>query len=71
MVTPLTIKANATCEQPYQSLSNTSRSILKRYPPDNIDQTNNIMDTCFATAAFPFEVAIHCTIDISAGALVF
>ena len=45
--------------------------MLHRYPPDNIDQINNIIDACFATAAYTSKVAIHCTLNISPGALVF
>ena len=45
--------------------------MLHTYPPNNIDQTNDIMDTCFATAAYASKVAIHCTLNMSPGALVF
>ena len=41
------------------------------YPPNNIDQTNDIMDTCFGTAAYASKVAIHCTLNMSPGVLVF
>ena len=37
----------------------------------SIEQINYIMDTCFATAAYASKVAIHCTLNISPGALVF
>ena len=47
------------------------RSMLHTYPPNNIDQTNDIMDTCFATAAYASKVAIHCTLNISPGTIVF
>ena len=45
--------------------------MLHRYPPDNIDQINDTIDTCFATTAHASKVAIHCTLNISPGALVF
>ena len=45
--------------------------MLHTYPPNNIDQTNDIMDTCFATATDASKVAIHCTLNMSPGALVF
>ena len=45
--------------------------MLRAYPPNNIEQTNDIMDTCFATAAYASKVAIHCNLNISPGALVF
>ena len=45
--------------------------MLHKYPPDNIDQMNNIMDTCFATAVYASKVAIHFTLNMSPVALVF
>ena len=64
-------QANAICERLHQSISNSLRTILHRYPPNNIDQINDIMDTCFATAAYASKVAIHRTLNMSPGALVF
>ena len=64
-------QANAICERLHQSISNTLRTMLHTYPPNNIDQTNDIMDTCFATAAYASKVAIHHTLNMSPGALVF
>ena len=64
-------QANALCERLHQSISNTLRTMLHTYSPNNIDQTNDIMDTCFATAAYASKVAIHCTLNMSPGALVF
>jgi transposase InsO family protein len=64
-------QANAICERLHQSISNTLQTMLHTYPPNTIDQTNDIMDTCFATAAYASKVAIHHTLDMSPGALVF
>ena len=64
-------QANAICERLHQSISNTLRTMLHTYLPNNIDQTNDIMDTCFATAAYASKVAIHHTLNMSPGALVF
>ena len=64
-------QANAICERLHQSISNTLRTMLHTYPPNTIDQTNDIMDTCFATAAYASKVAIHHTLNMSPGALVF
>ena len=64
-------QANAICERLHQSISNTLRSMLCAYPPNNIEQTNDIMASGFATAAYASKVAIHCTLFISPGALVF
>ena len=64
-------QANAVCEHLHQSVSNTLQSILQAYPPNNIEQTSDIMDTCLATTAYASKVAIHCTLNISSGILVF
>ena len=64
-------QANAKFERLHQSISITLLTMLHTYPPNNIDQTNDIMDTCFATAAYASKVAIHCTLNMSPGALVF
>jgi hypothetical protein len=54
-------QAIAICRCLHQSVSNTFGSMLHAYPPNNIEQTNDIMDTCFATAAYASKVANHCT----------
>ena len=64
-------QANAVCERLHQSISDTLRSMLRAHAPSSIDQSNDIMDTCFATAAYASKVAIHCTLNISPGALEF
>ena len=64
-------QANAICEQLHQSLINSLQTMLHKYPPDTFDQINSIMDTCFATAANTFKVAIHNSLNMSPGALVF
>ena len=64
-------QAIAICEQLHQSISSTLQTMLHTYPPNTIDQANDIMDTCFATAAYASKVVIHCTLNMSPGELVF
>ena len=64
-------QANAICKQLHQSISNSLQPMLHKYPPDNIDQSKDIIDTCLATAAYASKVAIHCTLNMSLDALVF
>ena len=64
-------QAIAICERLHQSISNTLRTMLHTYSPNNIDQTNDIMDTCFSTAAYASKVAIHHILNMSPGALDF
>ena len=63
-------QANAICKQFHQSVSNILCTMLHSYPPNNIDQINVITDICLATTAYASNVAIHCTLNISPGALV-
>ena len=59
------------CEQFHQSISNTLHTMLHTYPPYHNDDINDIMDTCFATAAYASKVDIHYTLNMSSGAFVF
>ena len=45
--------------------------MLHKYPPSNMDQINNIMDTCFAAAAYASKVEMHCTLNMLTVAFVF
>ena len=59
---PLKIKnsqANAICEWWQKSISISLQNMFHRYLPENIDQINNIMDTCFATAICASKMAIR------------
>jgi hypothetical protein len=64
------LQANAICKRLHQSICNTLSTMLHTYPPNTIDQTNNIMDTCFATTSYASKVVIHHTLNMSPGALI-
>ena len=55
----------------HQSISNTLQTMLHTYPPNIIDQANAFMDTCCASATYASNVAIHFTLNMVHGALVF
>ena len=55
----------------HQTISSNLRAILHHHPPQNLPQAKDIIDTCFAAAAYASKTAIHCTLNISPGALVF
>ena len=55
----------------HQSGSITLQPILHTHPPSSIEQTHHVLNTCFATAGYASKTAIHCTLNISLGALVF
>ena len=58
---------NAICEQLHQTISSNLRAILDHHSPQNPPQVNDIIDTCFAAAAYAFKAAIHHTLNISPG----
>jgi transposase InsO family protein len=64
-------QANAVCERLHQTISNSLRAHLQQNPPNREIQANDIIDTCFATASYASRAAIHRTLKISPGALVF
>ena len=45
--------------------------MIPAHPPKNVEETYDILDTCFAIAAYASKVAINCTLNISPGALDF
>ena len=64
-------QANAICERLHQTISSNLRAILHHHPPQNPSQANDVIVTCYAAAAYASKTAIHCTLNISPGALVF
>ena len=64
-------QANAICERLHQSISNSLRTMIHTYPPNSMDQINDIMDTCFVTATYASRVAVHCTLHMSPCTFIF
>jgi hypothetical protein len=55
----------------HQTVGNILHTLLHAHPPNNIDQAQDLMDTALVTASHAMHAAIHCTLHISPGALVF
>jgi hypothetical protein len=71
---PTTVKnpqANAICERLHQTVSNALRPLLHTHHPNNEDEASLIMDTALQTAAYSAGAAIHGSLKITPGALVF
>jgi hypothetical protein len=64
-------QANTVCKHLHQSIRNTLGSMLSAHAPSSIEQANDIMNTCFATAANASKVAMHHTHNICHGGSVF
>ena len=71
---PTTVKnpqANAICERLHQTVANAIRPLIHAHPPQNINDATAIIDTALSAAAYSARAAIHSTLKISPGALVF
>jgi transposase InsO family protein len=71
---PTTVKnpqANAICERLHQTVENALRPLLHVHPPANINEAGLLIDTALQTASYAARVAIHGSLKISPGALVY
>jgi transposase InsO family protein len=64
-------QANAVCERMHQTITNILRPLLHTHVPQNDQAANDIIDTALATASYASRAAVHRTLSISPGALVF
>jgi len=71
---PTTVKnpqANAICERLHQTIANSLRALLHSNPPKDLNDAMLLVDTAISTATYAARAAIHQTLNISPGALVF
>jgi hypothetical protein len=71
---PTTVKnpqANAICERLHQTVGNALRVLIHAHPPQDINDAAFLIDTALSTAAYSARAAIHSTLKISPGALIF
>jgi transposase InsO family protein len=64
-------QSNAINERLHQTIENALRTILHAHIPVNQVDAASIIDSCFATARFAVRSAVHRTLNISPGAMVF
>jgi len=64
-------QANAVCERMHQTITNFLRPLLHSHAPQHAQAANDIIDTALATASHASKTAVHRTLNISPGALVF
>ena len=63
-------QANAVCERLHKTVQDMLKSSL-RDPPDNVANAVELVDSCLAAASRALRSAVHQTMQISPGALVF
>jgi transposase InsO family protein len=71
MTTVKNPQANAICERLHQTVSNALRPVLHAHQPNNEDEAALIMGTDLQTSAYSARAAIHGSLKITPGALVF
>jgi len=64
-------QANSICERTHQMVGNSLCAMMHAHPLEGLQQAIDIIDTCLANAAYATQTAIHHTLDISPGALIF
>jgi len=65
------LQAISICKQMHRTVGNLLPAMMHAHPPEGLQQAIGIIDTCLANAAFATQTAIHHTLDISLGALIF
>ena len=64
-------QANAICERLHQTIADVLRPLSHTSPPRNPEESANLVDCALATAAYAARTAVHTTLGISPGAMVF
>ena len=64
-------QANAICERMHQSVTNILRPLLHAHYPQTIQAAQDVMATALAQASHALRCAVHRTLRVSPGALVF
>jgi transposase InsO family protein len=71
---PTTVKnpqANAVCERMHRTIKDSLRTICHSNPPQNVANAIELVDTVLASACYASRTAVHRTLGVSPGALVF
>ena len=71
---PTTVKnpqANAICERLHQTMAEVIRTTVYEDPPEHFAEATHAVDTALATAAYAARSALHITLGLSPGALVY
>ena len=64
-------QANAVIERVHQTIGNCIRALVYEHPPENNQTANAVVDRALAMASYAIRTAIHRTLKLSPGAIVF
>jgi hypothetical protein len=71
---PTTVKnpqANAVCKRMHRTIKDSLRTICHSNPPQNVGTAIELIDSVLASACYASRTAVHRTLGVSPGALVF
>ena len=64
-------QANAICERLHLTIGNMLRTMLHENPPQNVQTGIELVDTALASASYAVRTAVHRTMKVSPGALIY
>jgi len=64
-------QANAICERLHQTIANAIRALTHTNPPRDLNEATLAVDTAISTATYAARAAVHNSMNISPGSLVF
>ena len=64
-------QANAVCERLHQTVADILRPLTFAHPPRHVGDSRELLDSALATAAYATRTALHSTLKLSPGALIF
>ena len=62
---------NAICERVHKTIGDHLRILIHEHPPQNIDEAHSFIDSCIASTNRALRTAVHRTLQVSPGSLVF
>jgi hypothetical protein len=65
------LQSNAVCEQMHRTIKDSLRTICHSNPPGNVATAIELIDSVLASASYASRTAVHRTLGVSPGALVF
>jgi transposase InsO family protein len=69
--TPKNPQSNAICERMHSTVGDMLRTLCRQDPPQNVATAVELVDSALASAQYGLRAAVHRTLGVSPGALVF
>jgi transposase InsO family protein len=69
--TPKNPQSNAICERMHSTIGDMLRTLCRQNPPENVATAIELVDSALASAQYGLRTAVHRTLGVSPGALMF